>query len=68
LPGGARRLHPAVAPVPPIADWPAAADEAAPGSRRLRDGAAIGAAFGMPLLGEWAECANGLLLALPLVG
>jgi CelD/BcsL family acetyltransferase involved in cellulose biosynthesis len=63
-----RRLHPAAAPVPPIADWPAAADEAAPGSRRLRDGAAIGAAFGMPLLGEWAECANGLLLALPLVG
>jgi Acetyltransferase (GNAT) domain len=62
-----RRLQPAAAPVQPIADWPAAADEAAPG-RPVRDTAAIGAAFGVPLLIELAEYASGLAFVLPLVG
>jgi CelD/BcsL family acetyltransferase involved in cellulose biosynthesis len=62
-----RRLQPAPVPVQAIADWPAAADEAAPGRQHARETAAIGAAFGLPLLGELAECAGGLAFMLPLV-
>jgi CelD/BcsL family acetyltransferase involved in cellulose biosynthesis len=59
-----RRLQPAAAGVQPIADWPAAADEAVPG-RPARDTAAVGAAFAVPLLSELAEYAA---VALPLWG
>lgn len=61
-----RRLQPAAAPVQPIVEWPAEADEAAPG-RRPRDAAAMGAVVGTAMLSELAECASGLALLLPLV-